>query len=939
MDTRGAIAAIAFTALAVFPVSVVAQTSSGVVEGTVTDVSGARLPGVTVTARADATGVVRSVTTGEQGGFRVNELTPGSYSVRFELAGFKPVQETGVVLSIGSDVTLPVQLQVGSVQESVTVSARAMLADLTEKSVTTTITPTEVDALPLLGRRFVDLAALAPGVTRDYANVTSSTDSIAFGGVSENYKSLWFEGVDIGDEATGGGTNLSDSSRLNIPQEAVQEFQVMSAQYSVEFGRSATGVINVLGKAGTNDWLGRGYYFLRNDAFEKPNAFATGKTPYRQQLFGGSVGGPVVRDRVHVFSTYDGQDLHSVVTYKIPDFVRPILPAFDNVTEAPQPSYAHNGYGKLSWSLSPTQYLSVSTLAGRSRQELAGTGGAIAADAGYTNRSTDVYVATALTSVLSSRWTHVLRLAWSDVVTDRPASGPPGVTVTFPSFTFGERNNYPQNRVQKNYIAMSAASYHRETSRFGTHDVKIGASANVTTGSYTEERAFNGAYVFLQDKLPVRGVPSTYPAAFSIRTGNGAVEDRDVNVFAFYAEDKVALRPGLTVTAGLRYDPQFWRGELAGQPIPTNIPIEQFWARFVAGDLKGTNYLAVPTDLRTFGPRVGVAWAPMHDAKTVVRAGWGIFNAFITTRFPTSAIGTYPDYLSSAFGNDVRITGIPNLAFPDLMPMSALSKTGSASVSVPVPQSLARFPSTQQLTLALERQIAESTVVSAGYSRIAGSHLQRSYNVNSRRPDGSYPVLSSGIILNVNAWDATSRTDQFHVQVTRRVRHNLSFDASYSWMRAAGLDTPVDANDPYSLDNWGPTLNDIRHRFVGNVVYRLPLDIQFSAVVTAASAPPYNIITGTDDNRDRNVNDRPIVSGVMLPPNAGRGDSYVDTDLRLGKSVQVGGRRLELMFEMFNLFNSVNAGTYIGNQKAVNFGQPTVALAPFQGQLGVRVSF
>jgi carboxypeptidase family protein/TonB-dependent receptor-like protein len=937
MNIRRA-AATVFTAVAAVSVPVAAQTSSGVIEGTVTDVSGGVLPGVTVTARADSTGFIRSVATGAQGAYRLNELPPASYSVRFELAGFKPAEQSDVVLTIGSDVTLPVQLQVGSVQESVTVS-RALLVEATEKAVTTNITPTEVDALPLLGRRFVDLAALAPGVTRDYASVTSPTDSIAFAGLSENYKSLWFEGVDIGDEATGGGTNLSDSSRLNIPQEAVQEFQVMSTQYSAEFGRSATGVINVLGKAGTNEWLGRGYYFRRGDGLDKPNAFASGKTPYRQHLFGGSVGGPVVKDRMHFFGTYDGQSLHNVVTYTIPNFLQPFLPAFDNIAEAPQPSNAHNVYGKLTWSLSRNQYLSVSTLGGRSQQALAGTGGAVAADAGYTNISKDLYVATALTSVLSSQWTHVLRLAWSDVVTDRPASGPAGITMTFPSFTFGERSNYPQNRVQKNYIAMSAASYHRETSRFGTHDVKFGASANLTTGSYTEERGFNGAYVFLEDKLPVPGVPSTYPATFSIRTGSGTVENRDVNVFGFYAEDKLALRPGLTVTAGLRYDPQFWRGELAGQPIPTDIPIEQFWARFVAGDLKGTNYRAVPTDLKTFGPRVGVAWAPVNDAKTVVRAGWGIFNAFITTRFPTSAIGTYPDFLSSAFGNDVRITGIPNLAFPDRMPMSALSKTGSASVSVPVPASLARFPSTQQFTMGMERQIAESTVVSVSYSRILGRNLQRSYNVNSRRSDGTYPVLPSGIILNVSAWDATSRTNQFQVQLTRRLRNNLSLDASYSWMRAFGLDAPVDANNPYSMDNWGPTVNDIRHRFVGNAVYRLPLDIQVGAVVTAASAPPYNIITGTDDNKDRNINDRPIVNGVMLPPNAGRGNSYFDADLRLGKLVRVAGRRLELMFEMFNLFNTVNYGNYIGNQKSVNFGQPTVALAPFQGQLGVRLDF
>jgi hypothetical protein len=924
--------------LAALPVSVRGQTSSGAVEGIVTDSSGGRLPGVAITASADATGFTRSVTTGPQGAFRLNELPPGSYTIRCEIEGFTPAQYT-VDLAIGSNITLAVELQAGSVQELVTVVASAPLVDGSRASVTTSITPTQVDALPLLGRRFVDLASLAPGVTRDYANVTSPTDSIAFGGISENYKSLWLEGIDIGDEATAGGTNLTDASRLNIPQEAVQEFQVMSAQYSVEFGRAATGVINVLGKSGTNEWRGRSYYVLRDDAFDKPNAFSSGKTPYRQQVYGASVGGPLVADRVQFFTTYEGQNLHNVVTYNIPDFIRPILPAFDNITEAAQPSSTHEGYGKLTWMLSPTQYLSVSTLGGQSRQELAGTGGAIAADAGYTNVARDLYVAAALTSALSDNWTHVLRLAWSDLAVDRPTSGPEGVTVTFPSFTYGQRSQYPQNRVQKNYIAMSAMSYHRETPRWGIHDVKFGASANLTTGSYAEERGFNGSYVFLQDRLPVPGVLSTYPVTFSIRTGSGVAESRDVNVFAFYVEDKVAVRPGLTVTAGLRYDPQFWGGELAGTPLPTDIPIEQFWARFAAGDLTGTNYLAVPNDLKTFGPRVGIAWDPANDGKTVIRGGWGIFNGFIATRYPTSTIGTYPDVLSSAFGNDVRLTGIANVAFPGVMPMSTLSKSGSASVSVPVPAALARFPSTRQITIGVERQLSASTALSVGYSRILGSHLQRSYNVNSRRPDGTYPVLASGIILNVNAWDADSKANQVHAAVSRRITENWSMEASYTWMKAFGLDSPVDANDPYSMVNWGPTLNDIRHRFVASAVYRLPFDIQLGGVVNAASAPAYDIITGTDDNRDRKVNDRPIVNGEMLPPNAGRGDKYFQADLRVSKAVGLGGHRLEFMWEMFNLFNTVNRGKYIGNQRAVDFGQPTVALAPFQGQLGVRWTF
>lgn len=924
--------------LIALPIPTRAQTSSGAIEGSVTDASGGRLPGVAVTARADATGLTRSVTTGPQGAFRLNELAPGSYTVRCELEGFTPAQYA-VDLTIGSDITLPVQLQVGSLEDLIAVSASAPRIDASRASVTTVVTPTQVDALPLLTRRFVDLASLTPGVTRDYANVTSPTDSIAFGGISENYKSLWLEGIDIGDEAIGGGTNLSDASRLSIPAEAVQEFQVMAAQYSVEFGRSASGVINVLGKSGTNEWLGRSFYFLRDDAFDTRNAFSSGKTPYRQQVYGASVGGPLVTDRVHLFTTYEGQNLHNVVTYNVPAFVRPILSTFNDITEAAQPSFAHNGYGKLTSVLSPTQYLSVSMLGGRSRQDLAGTGGAIAADAGYTNIVQTLYVAAALTSAPGDHWTHVLRLAWSDLSVDRPASGPEGVAVTFPSFTYGQRGNYPQSRAQKNYIAMSAASYHRETRRWGTHDVKFGASANLTRGHYVQPRGFNGSYVFLQDRLPMPGTPSTYPVSFSIRTGGDATGSRDVNVFALYAEDSVAVRPGLTITAGLRYDPQFWGGDLGGTPLPTDIPIEQVWARFVAGDLNGTDFIPVPNDLKTFGPRVGIAWDPTSDGRTVIRGGWGIFNGSIATRSTTGMKDNFPDARSSALGNDVRLTGIANLAFPALMPLSALSPSGSASVSVPVPAALGRFPSTEQVTVGIERQVSASTVLSFGYGHIRGRHLQRSYNVNARRADGTYPVLASGIILNANAWDGTSSANQVHVAASRRMSGTWSMDASYTWMRALGLDNPVDANDPYSRVNWGPTLNDIRHRLVASTVCRLPFDIQLGAVVNAASAPPYNVITGFDDNRDRKVNDRPIVDGVMVRPNSGRGDRYFQADLRISRMFDLGRRRVEVLWEMFNLFNTTNLGSYIGNQRAVDFGRPTVALAPLQGQLGLRLTF
>ncbi len=141
-------------------------------------------------------------------------------------------------------------------------------------------------------------------------------------------------------------------------------------------------------------------------------------------------------------------------------------------------------------------------------------------------------------------------------------------------------------------------------------------------------------------------------------------------------------------------------------------------------------------------------------------------------------------------------------------------------------------------------------------------------------------------------------------------------------------------------DNWGPGPNDVRHRFVFSGTYLLPKDFQVGVIVNATSAPPYNVTTGFDANGDRDTNDRPIVNGVMIGPYSARGDSYFRTDMRISHMFKFGGSRtFELLWEMDNLFNTVNYGGYIGNMRSTSFGKPTFALSPFQGQLGLRFNF
>lgn len=915
------------TPRAVFP-----QSTNATIDGIVRDVTAGVLPGVLLTVSNEGTGLSRSVVSGERGAYRLTELPPGRYTLRAELPGFAAIERAGIVLSLGSNLTLDLELKVAAVEETVTVTGQAPLVETTQKSLETNITPAEVDDLPVKGRQFADLALLAPGVTVDTASAGSATDSISFGGFNEQFKSLWLEGIDINDEVTGGGTGLSNASRHTFSQESVQEFQVVGNQYSVEFGRSGSGVINVLTKSGTNTVAGRGYYFLRDDAFDKPNAFATGKVPFRQQQYGATVGGPLRRDKVHYFVTYERQVYDDVVTVDIPAFVLPIIT--DPRTEVPRPLRQHNIFGKISASLSTRHYLNLTSMYGKQDRKAQDLGGNIAGDGGFDEKAHDVYLAGAVTSVFTNNFTNQLRVAYSDAVKDRFPSGELGPRVIFPGITYGQATNFPQTRKQVNYIVMDTMNYHAEAG-WGTHDLKGGFEVNVSGGPRTINTAFNGEFLFTADRVPVPGNQATFPARYRTATGSGAL-DRDVTMYAFFLEDNWRMRPGLTLSAGLRYDLQFSRGDLAGEPVPDDISPEEFWVRFVAGDLQGINWRAYPNDYNNFGPRVGFAWDPGNNGRMVIRGGYGVFFDQIWTNDTGNVVQNYPNVFTQQFANDSRVTSIPNTFFPNTPPVTSLSATGSTSVQVPNPA--AEFPSTQQSSIGMQRQIGSNASVSVDYIHVRGLHFRRAYNANARRPDGTFPLLPSGTVITVGDYGNRIKSDQVQVKFERRLANRFSFRTSYTYMKVFQfLETAVDKANRDA--DWGPAANDTRHRAVISSVYQLPWDFQVSGIVTAMSAPPYNVITGVDSNGDRDINERPLVNGVMVAPFSARGDSYYSIDFRASKSVNIGPTRFEVLWEMFNLLNTTNYGGYEGNMASTQFGRPRFALAPFQGQLGLRLDF
>ena len=302
-----------------------------------------------MTAVNQANGLTREAVTDTLGTYRFSAMPPGVYTVKAALTGFKEASRADLRLAINSQLVAPFTLEVGGLEETITVTEQAPLVDTTENVVRTLVDTQQIASLPLKTRDFLDLTLLAPGVVADQGSASGGqTDSISFGGMSENYKSIWLEGVDFNDEVTGGGSALSSATRIALAQEAIQEFQVMANSYTAEFGRSASGAINILTKSGGNQIRGSGFYFLRDDAFDQPNYFAVTVPPFKIEQYGATVGGPILTNRLFYFASWERRANERSVQVNIPTSIAAYVQSlgYDTNTDVPVVTDEHNLFGK-----------------------------------------------------------------------------------------------------------------------------------------------------------------------------------------------------------------------------------------------------------------------------------------------------------------------------------------------------------------------------------------------------------------------------------------------------------------------------------------------------------------------------------------------------------------------------------------------------------------
>ena len=304
----------ALLALALVATPALAQQTTGNITGQIVDGQGAAVPGVTVTGKNAATGFTRSDVSDVQGIYRLTALPIGTYDLTAELAGFQKVENKGIEVSVGQTLTIAMTLQLASVSETVTVTGESPLIETGASSVGGVVDVARIENMPLNGRQFANLAATIPGVTMGFhTDPTKSTRySPQIGGGNGRNLNYQIDGGDNNDDTVGGLLQL-------FPLEAIQEFNFVTSRYKAEYGRSNGGVMNIVTKSGTNQMQGSWFTLLRDDTMNSMTQTEkdsdSEKQDYRRYQYGGSFGGPIVRDRVHYFGAYERtqQDTFQVV--------------------------------------------------------------------------------------------------------------------------------------------------------------------------------------------------------------------------------------------------------------------------------------------------------------------------------------------------------------------------------------------------------------------------------------------------------------------------------------------------------------------------------------------------------------------------------------------------------------------------------------------------
>jgi hypothetical protein len=910
------------------------------VGGRVVDPQGGMVPGARITARRIETGIVSETTTDNEGRFRFPYLKVGVYEIKAHLEGFSDVARL-LTLTVGAAFDLPMMLNVAGVDASITVRGYAPVLEGARSQIAGTITQTEVNALPMNGRNFLDLALLVPGVSPTNTASTqlfAETSAVPGQGISigsqRNFSNNFIvDGLSANDDAAG-------LSGITYSVDAVEQFQVVTSGGQAELGRALGGYVNVITRSGTNAAHGDLYGYFRDDALNAANALTGATLPMNQKQYGASFGGPAVQNRTFYFANIERRDLDQTGVVTVPqptiDTINTRLAQVNYPGAAvttgiyPNPVDTTNMLAKLDHLVSGNDSLGVRySLYRATSANQRGVGGTATPSASSGLDNVDHSLAFSNTLTLSPRTVNETRaqVAYSDL--KAYPSDPIGPQVSIAGVaSFGTLSSSPQRRVTRMVQVVNNVSHHA-----GAHALRAGVDVLVNDTTITFPRAVRGTYTFSSLANFLSGTYNN--SGFTQTFGETVVGQSNPNV-GMYVQDEWRVGSELTLNAGLRYDLQFLE--------------------------------TIQTDRNNVAPRIGFAWSPTAWDGTVIRGSAGIFFDRIPLRALANALlsaGNTTDLSQlRQIGVSLSPTQAGAPAFPNVLPAAIPSVT---LVNLTTMDRDIQNAHSRQASLEVERQLGEAGSYSVGYQYLKGENLIISINQNvptcvaagtnnGCRPNPDY--ANNGQYSSA----AESTYHGLHLSFVQRPLRWGHYRVSYTLSKAMNnvgeffFSSPI---DPFDLSkDWGRSDDDQRHRLVvagsvntpmtsANTAWeKLTHGFQVSTLLQWYSALPFNITSGV--TTIQGTTGRPIANGRFISRNAGVGSDFFSLGLRASRSFRLGSTlRAEGIVEAFNLTNRPNAITRNGNfgagayptNPASTFNQITAVGEPRTVQLAVRFRF
>jgi hypothetical protein len=922
-----------------------AQSGSGVaaIEGTVADPDDRVIVGALIVILSTETGYERTVYTDEHGRYFASAMPVGTYLLEASSSGFARVHRDGVRLSIGATETINFTLKIANISETITVSAATPLLDKDTTATSSVVGARAVSELPIRGRDFTEFVQLTPAITQD-----ADRNGLVVSGQRSINSNIAIDGTDFND-ALQGNQRGGNEGVFFFPQAAVLEFQVVRSGATAEVGRTGSGFVNVVTKSGTNDVHGEGFYYNRDSSLTSPDAFDR-KLNNQQSQFGGSVGGPITRDRLFFFGAAE-QSLLKIPYVVQFDAQAPGVTVPANLVAQQGEQRATNnptaGFARVDAVVGSTGLLNVQGTYSHLRGENFNFDSLQLNQAVTTNflrKSESIGLKSGLTTVFGPALNEIR----GQIATDNRDETPNQRTSMIVINGFGNLggdSGRPRAFDTTRYEVSDNLS-----SIWGAHRLRLGFDLNLNDVQQQREDNIQGRYDFKSLSDYLIGKISRYrQTVLTFSPDDSFFQGRQQEIAA-YVQDKMTLGTSVTVTAGLR-----WEGLWNPQPTRPNPAIPY------------TAY--IPNDLKQWQPRAGLAWDVRGDGTTVARISGGLYDA----RTPATLfqrVFTDNGVTTIAVDSKFDPSVLNSLTFPN--PLSSVPP----GLRVAAPRVFGFDPTfvnprSWQGSATVEQLLGASLILSVGYVHSATDHLQRRLDRNlfaptidatgmpifpATRPDPTIGVLS------VNESTARSRYDGMALSLTRRLANHFQLQTNY----ALGLNMDDDSNEhtfrremalnPFDLSSeWAYSKNDVRHNLNFNVLADIPGGFTAGAILFARTGTPYTPIIGFDTQNDANDdNDRAIVDGHVVGRNTFRQPAFFDLDVRLMKAVHFGnGREIEVIAETFNVTRARNL--YFGPDAVSTFGTPAQPVAtagqplfapstarfggPRQLQLGMRVVF